>query len=132
MPLEEFDIDVQLYQDETKKPDEQSVILLPVQNIAAKKNQLLLKWSNRKVKLSQSIISKAVELFLSSWENTFSLYPIERVFLDYTTREKVELLVTFDASRLYSNTQIRNIKTNAPKLRRMTNLVFLKTKQLIS
>ncbi|WP_462258396.1 hypothetical protein [Vagococcus teuberi] len=116
MLLEENDIDVQLYQDETKKPDEQSVILLSVQNIATKKNQLLLKWSNRKEKLSQSIISKAVELFLSSWENTFSLYPIERVFLDYTTREKVELLVTFDASRLYSNTQIRNIKMNAPKL----------------
>lgn len=116
MPLEEFVIDVQLYQDETKKPTNQSVILLPVQNIATKKNQLLLKWSNRKMKWSQSLIAKSVELFLVNWEKNFSLYPIERVFLDYTAHERIELLVTFDASRLYSNTQIRNIKTNAPKL----------------
>ncbi|MGX4687393.1 hypothetical protein JNUCC83_11165 [Vagococcus sp. JNUCC 83] len=116
MPLEDFVIDVQLYEDETKKPTDQSVILLPVQNITTKKNQLLLKWSNRKMKWSQSLIAKAVELFISNWEKTFSLYPIERVFLDYTAHERLELLITFDASRLYSNTQIRNIKTNAPKL----------------
>ncbi|UUV98279.1 hypothetical protein [Vagococcus luciliae] len=116
MPLEEFVIDVQLYQDETKKPTEQSVILLPVQNITTKKNQLLLKWSNRKQKLSQSIITKAVTLFMAEWEKTFSLYPVDRVFLDYTAHERIELLVTFDASRLYSNTQIRNIKTNAPRI----------------
>lgn len=116
MPLEESVIDVQLYQDETKKPTERSIILLPVQNITTKKNQLLLKWSNRKQKLSQSIITKAVTLFMAEWEKIFSLYPIDRVFLDYTAHERIELLVTFDASRLYSNTQIRNIKTNAPRI----------------
>lgn len=116
MTLEEFVIDVQLYQDETKEPTEESVTVLPAQNITTKKNQLQLKWSNRKMKLSRSVIIKTVDLFLTQWKQTFSLYPIERVFIDYAAHERIELLITFDANRLYSNTQIRNIKANAPEL----------------
>ncbi|MGX6971333.1 hypothetical protein [Vagococcus bubulae] len=116
MSLEDLVIDVQLYQEETKQPNSNSVILLTNQNIAMKKNQLLLKWSNRRARISEQTIKQAVGIFLSKWKQNFYLYPVERVFLDYSAHERIELLITFEASRLYSNTQIRNIKTTAPNL----------------
>lgn len=116
MSLEELVIDAQLYQGEPKKPTTNSVILLPVQNITTKKNQILLKWSNKTLNMSQKGLDQAAQIFFSEWALAFPLYPVERAFLDTTKHGNLEMLITFDASSLYSNTQIRNIKSTSPRL----------------
>lgn len=114
MSLNELSIDTQLYQDEIRVPSEKSMILLPRQNVAVQKNQLLLKWSNTQIDLSQRAVDQAAHVFFSEWAKAFPLYTIDRAFLDQQDQSTIEVLITFDSSSLFSNTQIRNIKMNAP------------------
>ncbi|MDT2831821.1 hypothetical protein P7H62_12765 [Vagococcus carniphilus] len=110
MFLDELNIDVQIYQEEVKKPNTASVVLLPLQNKSEVTNQLLLKWSDREGNLTQKDIDDASQVVFKEWERIFPLYNIERAFVDISSRGTVEVYVTFDASNIFSNTQIRNIK----------------------
>lgn len=115
---EELSVDVQIYQDELKKPVSSSVILIPMSEESATRNQLLLKWSNPGKELSQSEIESLSQRFFIAWQGQCPLYKIERAFIDIHPRRPIELYITFQASNIYSNTQIRNIKKNAPNLLR--------------
>ncbi|MEG0255713.1 MAG: hypothetical protein RR554_07870 [Vagococcus sp.] len=110
MFLDELNIDVQIYQEETKKPNTSSIVLVPLQNNSEVINQLLLKWSDREGQLSQKAIDDASQAVFKEWGRIFPLYKIERAFFDISSRGTVEIYVTFDASNIFSNTQIRNIK----------------------
>lgn len=110
MFLDELNIDVQIYQEEMKKPSTSSIVLVPLQNNSEVINQLLLKWSDREGRLSQKMIDDASQAVFKEWGRIFPLYKIERAFLDISSRGTIEIYVTFDASNIFSNTQIRNIK----------------------
>ncbi len=116
MFLNELNIDVQIYQEEVKKPNTSSVVLVPVQNNSEKTNQLLLKWSDKEGQLTQKDIDEASQVVFQEWERVFPLYKIERAFVDISSRGAIEIYVTFDATNVFSNTQIRNIKKTISEL----------------
>lgn len=106
----ELNIDVQIYQEEVKKPSNSSQVLVPIQNKSEIINQLLLKWSDRESKLTQKNIDEVTRNIFREWESTFPLYKIERAFAEVSSRGSIEVYVTFDSKNIFSNTQIRNIK----------------------
>lgn len=115
---DELNVDVQIYQDELKKPTSSSLMLIPLSEESTTRNQLLLRWSNVGKELSQSDIESLSKRFFISWEEQFPLYQVERAFVDRHPRRPIEFYITFQASNIYSNTQIRNIKKKAPNLLR--------------
>ncbi|MGO3733244.1 MAG: hypothetical protein ACTJHC_08700, partial [Vagococcus sp.] len=116
MFFEDVNIDVQIYQEEVKKPSESSIILMPSKQQGAQINQLLLKWTDSEGVLTQKDIDQVGQSLFQEWESTFPLYQLERAFVDMTGYHTIELYMTFDASTVFSNTQIRNIKKNSPEL----------------
>lgn len=116
MFLDELNIDVQIYQEEVKKPNTSSIVLVPLQNKSEVTNQLLLKWSDREGHLTQKDIDEASQVVFKEWERIFPLYKIERAFVDISSRGTIEVYVTFDSSNIFSNTQIRNIKKTISEL----------------
>lgn len=105
-----LDIDIQIHQEEIKKPIQSSIILIPLINKSEIINQLTITFENLDNKFTPHNVDQVAKKVFAEWKTTFPLYSVERAFADMSTSQRIELYITFNATNIFSNTQTRNIK----------------------
>jgi hypothetical protein len=104
-----LNIDVQIHQEEIKKPDHTSLVLVPLKNQSPIVHQLVLKVDHLESDIAPKQVDEISQNIFKEWQSIFPLYPIERAFADILTKQSLEIFVTFNSANIFSNTQIRNI-----------------------
>lgn len=105
-----LNIDVQIHQEEIKKPDHTSLVLVPLKNQSPIVHQLVLKVDHLESDITPKQVDEISQTVFKEWQSIFPLYPVERAFADLLSGRSLEVYVTFNAANIFSNTQIRNIK----------------------
>ena len=116
MFLSSLNIDVQIHQEEVKKPSHSSVVLVPLKSKSTAVQQLVLTITHLEDKVSAKLIDDTAQLVFREWQSVFPLYPVQRAFADILSGDSIEIYITFDATNIFSNTQIRNIKKTISEL----------------
>ncbi|MFW7413210.1 hypothetical protein [Vagococcus fluvialis] len=105
-----LNIDIQIYQEEIKKPENTSLVLVPLKNKSSVVHQLVFKVEELRIGISPKQIDDISQVVFKEWQTIFPLYPVERAFANILSEQTLEIYVTFNAANIFSSTQIRNIK----------------------
>ena len=116
MLSEKLNIDVQIHQEEVKKPNHSSIVLLPLKYNSGIVHQLELRVTYSGLELTPKQIDSASQIIFREWQSIFPLYGIQRAFADMIGSNETIIYITFDATNIFSNTQLRNIKRTITEL----------------
>lgn len=116
MLLESINIDVQIHQEEIKKPESHSLILVPLKSKKTVTNQLVMHISNIDRVIKPKHVDDAARVVFREWKTIFPLYEVERAFANISEDGSVDVYATFDAANIFSNTQLRNIQKTITEL----------------
>ncbi|MDR2276983.1 MAG: hypothetical protein LBE23_03935 [Vagococcus sp.] len=82
-----LNIEIQIYQEEIKKPENTSLVLVPLKNQSSVVHQLVLKVEELRIGISPKQIDDISQVVFKEWQTIFPLYPVERAFANILSEQ---------------------------------------------